>query len=62
MKTHKIVFEISKEDFQHALKRKPKNQQELDNFTHYIDNGIEAQLDWNTLYECASEEIKNEAN
>ena len=57
----KKVFDIDESDFVTAVGRPPKNNDELEKFCHAIDNGIDAQLDWDILYECAKNEvIRNE--
>jgi len=46
---------ISEGDFEHAFNRKPKSQEEFDDFAHYCKNGAEAQLDWSMIVNCAKE-------
>jgi hypothetical protein len=51
------VFETDADDFEHFVGRKPKKG-ELADWVHYLKNGIDAQLDWDILYETAAEEFK----
>lgn len=52
-----VTFEVGKEEFKHYVGREPKKG-ELEDFAHFIQNGIDAQLDWEVLYSCAGDEIK----
>lgn len=47
-----ITFELNQADFFVAMKRYPKDNGEFDDFVHYIKKGMEAQLDWDILYDC----------
>lgn len=51
-------FETDENEFKQYVGRKPKNQEELEDFANLLRKGIDAQLDWQILYECAAEEIK----
>lgn len=52
------IFDIDDADFLAAVGRMPKDNNELEKFCHAIEKGIDAQLDWEILYECAKEELK----
>lgn len=45
------IVEVSEGDFIETFGR-PPNDEEWDWFVHYIKKGVEAQLDWQILYEC----------
>ena len=53
-----IVFELGIEDFKHCMGRKPNSQEEWDDFVHYTERGVEAQLDWSIINECTKEAMK----
>jgi transposase len=50
-------FGTSKEEFEHYVGRKPKKG-EMDDWVHYLEKGVEAQLDWDIINTCAADEIK----
>ena len=62
MEFEEVDFDIGicVEDFEHAFGRKPKNQEEWENFAHYCKNGVEAQLDWTIIMDCAKDEMKED--
>lgn len=49
-----IGFSTDENDFDHWVGRKPRNQKEFDDWVHYLEKGVEAQLDWDIIYDCAS--------
>jgi hypothetical protein len=44
------ILTITKADFEFCFNRTLKNQEEWDDFIHYIKNGVDAQLEWNIIY------------
>lgn len=54
-------IDIGMEDFTHTMERKPKNKAELERFIHLCEKGLEAQIDWEMIYNCAKEELENES-
>ena len=50
-------FGTDSEEFEHYVGRKP-TRKEMDDWVHYLRKGIEAQLDWEIINKCASENFK----
>ena len=57
---HKIEYVISEGDFEHALGRKPNDQAEFEEFAHYCGKGLEAQIDWTVVVNCAKEQMRGQ--
>jgi len=57
MEVHKIIHEIGVEDFIHAFERTPLNKDEFMKFCHFCEKGLEAQIDWTVVVNCAKEEM-----
>jgi hypothetical protein len=55
---YQYVITLNEDGFVASVGRKPKNQKEFDDWCGYIENGIEAQLDWGVLGDCAAEYFK----
>ena len=53
----KIDWETDGEEFERFVGRKPKDKEELSDFAELIKKGIDAQLDWSILCECAGDEM-----
>jgi hypothetical protein len=51
-------FGTSVEVFEHFVGRKPKNKKEMEEWVNYLRKGVEAQLDWDIIHNCASENLK----
>jgi len=45
-------------DFEQAMGRPPKDQEEFDEFAHLCKKGLEAQIDWDIIYRSAKENMK----
>jgi len=43
------------QEFEHYVGRKPKNKKEMENWVHYLKKGMDAQLDWDVICKCASD-------
>ena len=54
----KFTYEIGVGDFESVFKRKPKDQDEFDNFAHYCKKGMDRQLDWTIICNCAKEAMR----
>jgi hypothetical protein len=54
----KKIFDIDENDFVNAIGRQPKDDKELDAFCRLICEGINAQVNWEILYKCAKDEMK----
>ena len=57
-KEHKIEYIISVKDFEHAFNRYPESQDEWENFKHYCEKGLEAQIDWGIIIEEAKDNME----
>ena len=57
MKRNICNFGTSSKEFEHYVGRKP-TKKEMDNWVHYLEKGVEAQLDWNIINKCASENFR----
>ena len=54
---HEIRFEISVGDFEHTFNRKPKDEDEFKQFAELCEKGLNAQIDWSMINECAKGEM-----
>ena len=48
---------ITKKAFEHYVKRQPETQEEYEKFAYFIEKGIEASVDLQTIYKEAAEAI-----
>lgn len=53
MKEHNIEFRITEADFEMAVGRKPKSQEEMEEFYYFIKRAVENNLDWDIIYKNA---------
>ena len=51
MEAEPLTFNITKYDFEFAIGRQPKDQQELKKFTKFVEKGIENRLDWVGIFQ-----------
>ena len=51
----KTNYGTDEDEFARYVGRKPKDQAELDEYARLCKKGMEAQLDWNMINECAAE-------
>lgn len=58
IKNYQYVIILSINEFVSSTGRKPKNQEEFDDWCHYMAKGIEAQLDWDILGSCAADLLR----
>ncbi len=58
IKDYQYIITLNEEGFVASVGRKPENQKEFDDWCSHIETGIEAQLDWDTLGECAADYFK----
>lgn len=54
----KTNFGTDVQEFEHYVGRKPKNEKEMEDWVHYLEKGMHAQLDWDMINECAAENFK----
>lgn len=55
MKIFEIKLPISKLDFEETMGRPPKNNTEMEEFVRLCRKGIEAQLDWQIIFNSAKD-------
>ena len=48
-------FGTDEQEFERYVGRKPIDNDEMELWVHYLKKGIDAQLDWNMICECAAE-------
>lgn len=51
-------FATDKEEFKHYVGREPESKEELESWAYSLKKGMDAQLDWDIICSCASEEFK----
>ncbi len=49
---------VSDGDFEACLGRKPKDESEFEDFVHLCRKGLESQIDWDIIYQCAKDEME----
>lgn len=54
-----VNFGTDCSEFERYVGRPPKNEEEMDNWVHYLENGVEAQLDWDIINSCASDNFNS---
>lgn len=42
-------------EFEEYVGRPPQSEDEMDDWVHYLEKGMEAQFDWKIINECASD-------
>ncbi len=52
------VFACDSEEFKHYCNRAPKDQSEFEEWARLVWKWLEQQINWDVIYNCASEEIK----
>ena len=56
IKEYRIVIEFSAEEFERSMGRKPKDQDEFDEWARFVEKGLlNGHIDWDMLYDCACE-------
>jgi hypothetical protein len=58
IKDYSYIITLSEDGFESSVGRKPRNQDEFDEWGYYMKKGIDAQLDWDILENCAGEHFK----
>jgi len=54
----KCDFGTDSDEFKQYVGRFPKNKEELEEYAHYCKKGVDAQLDWEEICKCASNEVE----
>jgi hypothetical protein len=53
IKDHRIVIELCEGDFETSMGRKPRDQEEFDDWAHLAEKGLmNGHIDWDIIYEC----------
>lgn len=53
IKPCKVVIEWCEEEFELSMSRKPRNQEEFDDWARLMEKGLlNGHVDWDILYEC----------
>ena len=55
---YKIPCDVGIHDFKFVFKRKPKNNEEFEEFGRLCSKGVHAQIDWDIILNCAKDEIE----
>lgn len=51
---HRIVIELSEDDFESAMARKARDQEEFDDWAYLVEKGLlNGHIDWDIVHECA---------
>lgn len=53
-------FGTNKEEFETFVGRQPRDEEEMSDWIHYLENGANAQLDWGIICQEASEHFSKE--
>jgi hypothetical protein len=53
MKDYRIVIDLCEEEFELSMGRKPRDQDEFDDWARPAERGLmNGHIDWDILYEC----------
>jgi hypothetical protein len=56
IKDYQIVIQLSVEDFEMSMGRKPRDQEEFDQWARLLRKElVSGHINWHTLYSCACE-------
>jgi hypothetical protein len=56
IREHTISFTLGEGDFEMSMRRKPKSQEEFDEWALLCENGLcNGHIDWDIIYECAAD-------
>jgi len=59
---YRIVIELCEEEFELSMGRKPRDQNEFDEWARLAEKGLlNGHIDWDILYECACDAMVNHA-
>ena len=48
-------FGTDASEFENYVGRPPRNEEEMEDWIHYIKKGMDGQLDWDTINRCAAD-------
>jgi len=61
IKEHKIVVTLCAGDFEASMARKPRSQEEFDEWAYLAEKGLlNGHTDWQILYECTAEAMQRQ--
>ena len=61
IKEHRIVLTLCVGDFEQSMGRKPKSQEEFDQWAHLAEKGLlNGHIDWDIIYECTKDAMGEE--
>jgi hypothetical protein len=53
IKDYRIEIELCEGDFERSMGRKPRDQEEFDDWTRFAEKGLlNGHIDWDIVYEC----------
>lgn len=55
---YRIDASVGVHDFEFVFKRKPKNNDEFEEFGRLCAKGVHAQIDWDIIFACVDEEMR----
>jgi hypothetical protein len=59
IKDHRIVIELCEGDFETSMGRKPRDQEEFDDWAHLAEKGVmNGHIDWDIIHECTREAMQ----
>lgn len=60
IKEHKIVVTLCSGDFEASMARKPRDQEEFDEWARLAEKGLlNGHTDWDIIYECAADAMRD---
>ncbi len=61
IKDYRIVIELCEEEFELSMGRKPRDQDEFDDWARLARKGLmNGHIDWDLLYECVCDAMTRE--
>lgn len=59
IRDYRIVIELSEEEFEMPMGRKPRDQEEFDDWAHLAEKGLlNGHIDWDIIHECTREAMQ----
>ena len=56
IKDYRIVIELAEGDFEQSMGRKPRDQNEFDEWARLAEKGLlNGHIDWDIIYECTKD-------
>jgi len=58
IKDYRIEIELCEGDFERSMGRKPRDQEEFDEWARFAEKGLmNGHIDWDILYECTCDTL-----